>query len=140
QLSALLDNRAEPSELPSLTDHVVGCDACRRDLNELRAVRDLLRRLPIELPPRSFTIAPPARPVPRFRRLVPITRALSAIAAVCCVLLFAADALGTQYDPAPVQKVTSAIRPEVAAKPAQSVPNASRAAATATGIPAPAVA
>ena len=136
QLSALLDNRAEPGELPFLTDHVVGCDACRRELNELGAVRDLLRRLPIELPPRSFTLAPPARPAPRFRRLIPITRALSAIAAIFCVLLFAADAMGTTYEPAPVQKVTSAIRPDVAAKPAESVNRAAPAATVAPAAPA----
>jgi len=56
QLSALLDSRAEPAELPFLTSHVVECTRCAHELDGLRTVRDLLRSLPIQLPPRSFTI------------------------------------------------------------------------------------
>jgi len=95
QLSALLDDRAEPEERAFLAGHVGQCAACSRELADLDSVRDLLRRLPVHLPPRDFTIpvveAMPARP--RFRRLVPLTRALGTIAAALCVLLFAADAL-----------------------------------------------
>jgi hypothetical protein len=95
QLSALLDDRAEPEERTFLAGHVDQCAACARELADLDSVRDLLRRLPVHLPPRDFTIpvveAVPARP--RFRRLIPLTRALGTIAAALCVLLFAADAL-----------------------------------------------
>jgi hypothetical protein len=95
QLSALLDDRAEPEERTFLAGHVDQCAACSRELADLDSVRDLLRRLPVHLPPRDFTIpvveAMPARP--RFHRLVPLTRALGTIAAALCVLLFAADAL-----------------------------------------------
>jgi hypothetical protein len=117
QLSALLDNRAEPAELPFLADHLGTCDACQQELNGLRAVCDLLRRLPVQLPPRAFTIAP-ARPVARFRRLIPVTRVLSALAAVFCVVLFSADAMGASYDATPMSNLTSTMHTAPAAEPA----------------------
>lgn len=99
QLSALVDGRAEPDEQGFLAGHVEGCVACSNELSDLRTVRDVLRALPVYLPPRSFTIpieaAPPAR---RFRRLIPLTRALGTVAAVLCVVLFSVDAMQTGYD------------------------------------------
>ena len=99
QLSALVDGRAESDEQGFLAGHVEGCVVCSNELTDLRTVRDVLRALPVYLPPRSFTIpieaAPPAR---RFRRLIPLTRALGTVAAVLCVVLFSVDAMQTGYD------------------------------------------
>lgn len=107
QLSALLDGRAEPDEQGFLAGHVERCVVCSSELADLRSVRDLLRALPVYLPPRSFTIpVEPARPTRRFGRLVPLTRALGTIAAVLCVVLFSVDAMQTGYDaPAPMSSV-----------------------------------
>ena len=94
QLSALLDDRTEPEERGFVAGHVEDCLVCSHELADLRSVRGLLRALPVHLPPRSFTIPiEPAHVEPRFRRLIPITRALGALAAVLCVMLFAADAM-----------------------------------------------
>ncbi len=116
QLSALLDNRAEPDEQAFLAEHVDACVVCANELADLRSVRSLLRMMPVYLPPRSFTIpvpvsipvpvaavaaaAPAAVPAPfptgrrpLRLRLAPITRALSAVAAILCVVLFSADAM-----------------------------------------------
>jgi hypothetical protein len=94
QLSALLDDRSEPEDRAYLAGHVDGCIVCSNELADLRTVRGLLRALPVYLPPRSFAIPiEEVRVEPRFRRLIPITRVLSAVAAVLCVVLFAADAM-----------------------------------------------
>ena len=116
QLSALLDNRAEPDEQAFLAEHVQACVLCSSELADLRSVRSMLRAMPVYLPPRSFTIPVPAAaaaavaatapmpiPVPLGRRsvrtrLAPITRALSALAAVLCVVFFSADAMYTNVD------------------------------------------
>ncbi|MCC7368357.1 MAG: hypothetical protein IT306_08040 [Chloroflexi bacterium] len=94
QLSALLDDRAEPGDRWFLTDHVDGCHRCSSELEGLRSVQMLLRAIPLHLPPRNFTIPVPlAASRPRYQRLIPFTRALSALAAVLCVVFFSADAL-----------------------------------------------
>jgi hypothetical protein len=94
QLSALLDDRGEPEDRAYLAGHVDGCIVCSNELADLRTVRGLLRAMPVYLPPRNFTIpVEMVRVEPRFRRLIPITRVLSALAAVLCVVLFAADAM-----------------------------------------------
>ena len=111
QLSAWLDGRAEPDERGFLAGHVEGCVVCSSELADLRSVRDLLRALPVYLPPRSFTIPaeaarPPAR---RFGRLIPLTRALGTVAAVLCVVLFSVDAMQSGYEaPAPVRDTSGA--------------------------------
>lgn len=94
QLSALLDDRAEPGERWFLTDHVEECGECASELDGLRSVQSLLRAMPVQLPPRNFTLPLPiTQPQRRPSRLVPITRALGALAAVLCVVFFSADAL-----------------------------------------------
>lgn len=99
QLSALLDDRAESDERTFLDGHVEQCVVCSNELADLRSVRELLRALPVYLPPRSFTIPiAVARPTRSFRRLIPLTRALGAVAAVLCVVLFSVDAMQTGYD------------------------------------------
>lgn len=99
QLSALLDGRAESDELVFLAGHVEQCITCSHELADLRAVRDLLRALPVYLPPRSFTIpVEAARPVRRYGVLIPLTRVLGTVAAVLCVVLFSVDAIQTGYE------------------------------------------
>jgi hypothetical protein len=99
QLSALLDDRAEVDEQRFLAGHLDRCVVCASELADLRSVRTLLRALPVHLPPRAFTIpVAPARAARRFRRLVALTRVLSAAAAILCVVLFSVDAMTKAYN------------------------------------------
>lgn len=143
QLSALIDNRSEPDEQAFLAEHVGGCVVCASELADLRSVRAMLRAMPVYQPPRAFTIpVPTAMPaitpevtatpavtsasttilqfVPR-SRLVPFTRALSALAAVLCVVLFSADAMQTSIETAmPLQDGAGAMQITAARAPASS--------------------
>ena len=112
QLSALLDDRAEPGERWFLTEHVGECEVCASELDGLRSVQTLLRALPVHLPPRSFTIPQPVEQAqPRYRRLAPLTRVFAAIAAVLCVVFFSADAvLLGQSSPIQVQEAAGAMQ------------------------------
>jgi hypothetical protein len=120
QLSALVDGRAEPDERLFLASHVEQCAACFGELAALRSVRDLLRALPVYLPPRSFTIPDEAaRPGRRFRRLIPLTRALGAIAALLCVVLFSVDAMWAENGTgAPISDGSGAMQLSTGSKPA----------------------
>lgn len=109
QLSAFLDRQADPGDEAFVADHTRTCALCTNELGDLRSVRAMLRAMPTYLPPRSFAIPvptatatrpPPVAPAPicrlataRRSRLVPLTRSLSAVAAVLCLVLFSADAM-----------------------------------------------
>ena len=56
RLSAYLDGELPASEREPLERHLAGCAECRRELNELREVRALLRALPVPALPRSFAL------------------------------------------------------------------------------------
>src|SRR6185312_17309916 len=56
QLSAALDGMLAPEEQTALDAHLAGCETCRRELEELRQVRMLLRALPEPALPRSFLL------------------------------------------------------------------------------------
>src|SRR5689334_11289859 len=86
-LSAYLDNQLGGVERAALERSLAGDTALRAELEELRAVRQLLRELPALTPPRSFTIsAEQARPraLPLFGWL----RMGSALATVLLMLTF----------------------------------------------------
>ncbi len=63
-LSAYVDARLEPAPRQALERHLEECDACRQELEELRSVVALLRRVPQVSAPRSFelTAAPTKTP------------------------------------------------------------------------------
>src|SRR5258708_15392432 len=63
QLSAYLDDELEPAARAALEHHLPGCTRCQSELRELRAVRGLLRALPVPALPRSFAL-PTDSPVP----------------------------------------------------------------------------
>ena len=56
QFSAALDDMLTPDEQIALDAHLAGCETCRRELEELRQVRMLLRALPEPALPRSFLL------------------------------------------------------------------------------------
>lgn len=58
KLSPYIDGRLTPGETGELEAHLAGCDACRRELDELRATASVLRELPQAEPRRSFALTP----------------------------------------------------------------------------------
>lgn len=73
------------------------CDACSAELQELRALRQLLRSVPAPLPRRSFTLDPSVG-APRMR-LFPIFRFASLAAALLLFVVLGFDALGRGAQP-----------------------------------------
>lgn len=56
ELSAYLDHELEPAAQARVAEHVAGCAACKRRLDGLRETVYAVRGLPMETPPRTFTI------------------------------------------------------------------------------------
>lgn len=98
-LSAHLDGRSAADEDTFLATHLPACARCADELAGLTAVRALLQRMPVAVPPRSFVLPvpvaldEPAR-ILQFPRLATLTRATSAVAAVFFVLFLTADMAG----------------------------------------------
>jgi Putative zinc-finger len=115
QLSALVDgDRAQlgPGERQAAQAHLDDCAACRRRLEELRAVVGLLRALPEVDPPRDFRLGPrlvggSAR-VERLRAWYTGARLFAGAAAAACVVLLAANLYLAALAPAPGTAVLSA--------------------------------
>lgn len=63
RLSAYIDGELPPAETRRLEAHLATCAECRRELDQLRRLRTLLRALPTPRPPRSFAL-PETGPVP----------------------------------------------------------------------------
>jgi anti-sigma factor RsiW len=60
ELSDYVDGRVPTARLEFVERHVAGCETCRSQVTELKAVQAMLRSLPAPLPPRSFTLSPEA--------------------------------------------------------------------------------
>jgi anti-sigma factor RsiW len=89
-LSPYIDGQLSPSERERTERHLKGCEACRRELESLRATVNLLHRVPMVSPSRSFALelAPKRRPA-AFGAL----RAATAVAMLLLAFLFLGDAL-----------------------------------------------
>ena len=62
-LSEYLDGRLQGRPLERVELQLADCDACRQELDELRATVSMLQALPMEEPRRSFVMsAPPPEP------------------------------------------------------------------------------
>jgi len=57
-LSPYIDGRLTASEATALETHLASCEACRRELDELRAAVSVLHDMPQADPPRSFALTP----------------------------------------------------------------------------------
>jgi len=90
-LSPYIDGQLSPSEMERIERHIEECDACRREVESLRAVVSLLHRVPMVALPRSFTIAvkAPRRHPFELRAL----RVATAVAVLLLAFVFAGDAL-----------------------------------------------
>jgi anti-sigma factor RsiW len=61
ELSAFIDHELDAAEQTRVAEHVAGCAACQARLDGLRQTAHAVRSLPMETPPRTFTI-PAQRP------------------------------------------------------------------------------
>ena len=94
ELSAYLDGRLDGAEKAALEERLVRDENLRRNLSELRTVRELLRALPPIKPPRALTLtrAQAGEPVRRFDWFSSRRMALgSALAAMAFVVVFGID-------------------------------------------------
>ena len=90
-LSPYIDGQLSPSEMERIERHIEECDACRRELESLRAVVSLLHRVPMVALPRSFTIA--ARAPRRYPVALRALRVATAVAVLLLAFIFTGDAL-----------------------------------------------
>lgn len=92
-LSPYIDGQLGPSDREGMESHLEGCRACRRELESLRATVNLLHRVTMVSPPRSFAIAKAApKPLPAAVWSFGVLRVATAIAALLLVFVFAGDA------------------------------------------------
>jgi len=89
-LSPYIDGELGSPEKTRVERHIEECDACRRELEALRATVGLLRRVPQVAPPRSFTVAARA---PRRHPAWGAMRAATAVAVLVLAFVFIGDAL-----------------------------------------------
>lgn len=92
-LSPYIDGQLSPSDREGMESHLEGCQACRRELESLRATVNLLHRVTMVSPPRSFAIAKAApKPLPAAVWSFGVLRVATAVAALLLVFVFAGDA------------------------------------------------
>ena len=89
-LSPYIDGELSSLEKTRVERHIEKCDACRRELESLRATVGLLRRVSQVAPPRSFTIAARA---PRRHPAWGAMRVATAVAVLVLAFVFIGDAL-----------------------------------------------
>ena len=101
-ISSYLDSALSNKDMEKIEFHIVSCDVCSQEIDELRAVVGVLRAMPTVPAPRSFAIPVPARSwVPEPSRpwwspapLVGL-RTAAAGAAIALAVVFAGDLSGS---------------------------------------------
>jgi len=89
-LSPYIDQQLSTSERLLVEDHLAKCALCSGELESLRAMVNLLHRVPVGSPPRSFALAevePRRRPAP-----FALVSAATAVAASAMAFFFVGDA------------------------------------------------
>lgn len=92
-LSQYIDGRLDPEDTARVGGHLQSCEACRHELEALRAMLGLLHRVPVVSPPRSFAVAeavPDRRPSPAWA--FSATRLATAAAMLLLAFVIAGDA------------------------------------------------
>ena len=107
-LSSYLDKRLTHEEQKMVEHHVMGCEACQKELNSLQEIVSLLHRVPMVTPRRSFAIAE-ARPVSR-----PVTFGRLRLATAAVALILAVLVGGDLFHIYPTEpEVSSAVKEEL---------------------------
>lgn len=86
-LSALLDGELSADDAREVRAHVIACDACERELDDVREARRLLRTLPAVEPPGPISLG-----VPRTRFAV--ANMVASVAAGVLLLALSSSAIG----------------------------------------------
>ncbi len=92
-LSAYVDGAVDIAERNRADALIERCPACAREVGELRALKRMLRELPMLQPVRSFTLDPATAPHPR-RLLFPTLRLATLLSAVLLFVVLGVDTLG----------------------------------------------
>ena len=99
-LSEFLDGRLRSRARERLESAISGCADCRRELEQLRDISVMLRRLPVAAPRRSFVMAAPPveiaqrRPISPFRLPQWTYAGAASMAALALAVLVSLDASG----------------------------------------------
>ena len=99
-LSEYLDGRLQGRPLERVEQQLGDCDACRQDLEELRATVAMMQALPMEAPRRSFVMsAPPPEPArsrPNIALRAPnwVYAGAASVAALALAVTISVDATG----------------------------------------------
>jgi hypothetical protein len=103
RLSAYLDGELSPRERKVVERHLLGCQACRWNLETLRQTVQWTKELPTVRVPRSFTIPVPAQPARVAHRgwSLPLLQGATALVAVLLFLVVAGDMLLNTFIAAP---------------------------------------
>jgi hypothetical protein len=94
-LSAYLDGELSARQADRLRRRLLVDPAMRRELESLRATRELLRGLPPVRAPRNFTLSPEMVRRPLLARLFPALGLATAVATVALAVVIAVDLLGS---------------------------------------------
>ncbi len=145
-LSAYLDGQVSSTERAAVEAAIATDPAVRARLNDLRATVTLLRALPQPAPRRTFILTPEQaaairpRRVPLLTRLFPAIAAVSAVAAVLCLMLIAGDLVtggfGAKQATPPARSAIEVASSAVPATAAPAIPAAPTAAPTVAAAPA----
>ena len=84
ELSAYLDHELDDDARARVAQHVAGCADCQARLDGLRETAFAIRALPMETPPRTFTI--PAKPRESFR-WAPVAGWIGGVAAAMLIIV-----------------------------------------------------
>lgn len=97
ELSAYLDHELDDDARARVAEHVAGCVGCQARLDGLRQAAYAIRALPMEAPPRTFTIASPRRESSNW---APVAGWIGGVAAAMLIIVFGVTHL-------PLQQATS---------------------------------
>ncbi len=90
RISAYIDGELSPDDMRQVEYHLMSCETCRREYDDLRGVATLVRELPAYVPRREITIEEegPAGRSPTLARIIEFSKPL-AVAAIVILIAFA---------------------------------------------------
>jgi Putative zinc-finger len=110
ELSAYLDHELNDDATARVAEHVAGCADCQARLDGLRQTAYAIRALPMETPPRTFTIPAKRRESSRW---VPVASWIGGVAAAMLIIVFGVTHLplhpGALSSAAPAQPVSGGL-------------------------------
>jgi anti-sigma factor RsiW len=106
ELSAYLDHELDDAAKARVAEHVAGCADCQARLDGLRQTAYAIRALPMETPPRTFTIPATRRESPSW---VPVAGWIGGVAAAMLIIVVGVTHL--PFHPASMASSTNGVSP-----------------------------